>query len=87
MPTKVWQDLEVLQVEKEVQFSSEGEHIGSFIVSSSLVEIYLMLSTFQNHRASNENYLDFLLDKWICIHAVYFAALKRKNKKMCNYVD
>ena len=58
-----------------------GQDMGSFAASSSTPIIDLTLQANENEQ---ENYLDFMSDEWVCLHEAYFAALQRKDKKMCS---
>ena len=58
-----------------------GQDMGSSTASSSTPIIDLTLQASENQQ---ENYLDFLSNEWVCLHEAYFAALQRKDKKMCS---
>ena len=58
-----------------------GQEMGSFAASSSTPVIDLTLHENENDQ---ENYLDFLSDEWVRLYEAYFAALQRKDKKMCS---
>ena len=58
-----------------------GQEMGSSATSSSTPVIDLTLHANENDQ---ENYLDFLSDEWMRLHEAYFAALQRKDKKMCS---
>ena len=58
-----------------------GQDMGSSAASSSKTIIDLTLQANENEQ---KNYLDFLSDEWVRLHEAYFAALQRKDKKMCS---
>jgi hypothetical protein len=75
----------ILHLKKEVPIGSEEGQIGSFPISSSSAIVNLILPILYDHGASDENYLNFLLDGWVRLQEAYFVTLEIKQKDVGFY--